>query len=125
VSVALYVVTNSDITCYSTTRDGGGGAYIDFPSGADPLDDVKRRPSLPPTLTEYLMRAGNKTAAPVRNGSPVVETGAMVTIDASTGDVIAAGRYRRIPAGHDAPGIASGDARRRKKHSSSIRLASV
>jgi hypothetical protein len=40
---------------------------------------------------------------------------AMVTIDVSTGHVIAAGRYRRIPAGHDALGIASGDARRRKK----------
>jgi hypothetical protein len=39
----------------------------------------------------------------------------MVTIDVSTGHLIAAGRYRRIPAGHDALGIASGDARRRKK----------
>jgi hypothetical protein len=38
-----------------------------------------------------------------------------VTIDVSTGHLIAAGRYRRIPAGHDAPGIASGDARRRKR----------
>jgi len=38
----------------------------------------------------------------------------MVTIDLSTGHVIAAGRYRRIPAGHDALGIGSGDARRRK-----------
>jgi hypothetical protein len=37
-----------------------------------------------------------------------------VTIDFSTGHLIAAGRYRRIPAGHDAPGIASGEARRRK-----------
>ena len=36
-------------------------------------------------------------------------------IDVATGHVIAAGRYPRIPAGHDAPGIASGDARRRKK----------
>lgn len=38
-----------------------------------------------------------------------------MTIDVSTGHLIAAGRYRRIPAGHDAPGIASGDARRRKR----------
>ena len=29
--------------------------------------------------------------------------------------MIAAGRYHRIPAGHDAIGIASGDARRRKR----------
>jgi hypothetical protein len=38
----------------------------------------------------------------------------MVTINVSTSNVIAAGRYCRIPAGHDAPGIGSGDARRRK-----------
>jgi hypothetical protein len=39
----------------------------------------------------------------------------MVTINVSTSNVIAAGRYCRIPAGHDARGIGSGDARRRKK----------
>jgi hypothetical protein len=45
----------------------------------------------------------------------VTETEAVVRIDVSTGHLIAAGRYRRIPAGHDAPGIAYGDARRRKR----------
>ena len=68
-SVAPYVTPNSDITRGSTTRDVDGGEYIDFPSGADPLDDGKVDPNLRSALTEYLMRAGNKIVAPVRNSS--------------------------------------------------------
>jgi len=59
-SVAPYVAPNSDITRGSATRDVDGGEYIDFRSGADPLDDGKNDPNLRSTVTEYLMRAGKQ-----------------------------------------------------------------
>ena len=52
--------SDSDIARGSTTPDVDGGEYIDFRSGADPLDDGKNDPNLRSTVTEYLMRAGKQ-----------------------------------------------------------------
>jgi len=60
-SVDPYIAPNSDITRGSATRDVDGGEYIDFPSATDSLDNGNN-PNLRSALTEYLMRAGTKTA---------------------------------------------------------------
>ena len=60
-SVDPYLASDSDIARGSTTPDVDGGEYIDFPSAADSLDNGNN-PNLRSALTEYLMRAGTKTA---------------------------------------------------------------
>jgi len=116
-SVAPYVAPNSDITCGSTTRDVDGGEYIDFPHAADSLDNGKQpKPAVRPhRIPDARRHQDRPRQCGTTTDRPAIEPEAMVTIDVSTGHLIAAGRYRRIPAGHDAPGIASGDARRRKR----------
>jgi len=64
-SVAPYVAPNSDISRGSSTRDFDGREYIDFPSGADPLDDGKRRPK-PAVRSHRIPDARRQIAAPVR-----------------------------------------------------------
>jgi 4-aminobutyrate aminotransferase-like enzyme len=59
-SVDTYA-SDSDIARGSTTPDVDGGEYIDFPSATDSLDNGNN-PNLRSALTEYLMRAGTKTA---------------------------------------------------------------
>ena len=68
-SIGPYIAPDCDIARGSTTPDVDGGEYISLPSPADSLDNGKDNPNLRSTLTEYLMRAGNKIAAPVRNSS--------------------------------------------------------
>jgi 4-aminobutyrate aminotransferase-like enzyme len=61
-SVDPYLAPDSDIACGSTMPDFDGGEYIDFPSALGSLDNKKKQPNLRSALTEYLMRAGTKTA---------------------------------------------------------------
>jgi 4-aminobutyrate aminotransferase-like enzyme len=60
-SVDPYLASDSDIARGSTRPDVDGGEYIDFPSATDSLDNGNN-PNLRSALTEYLMRAGTKTA---------------------------------------------------------------
>lgn len=116
-SVDPYIAPDGDIARGSSTPDVDGGEYIDFPHAADSLDNGKQpKPAVRPhRIPDARRHQDRPRQCGTTTDRPAIEPEAMVTIDVSTGHLIAAGRYRRIPAGHDAPGIASGDARRRKR----------